>query len=83
MTGTSLVVQWLGLGAFPAGLGTKIPHAVCWGQNFFKRRGFHGGSEVKNPRANAGDTGSIPDPGGFPHASEQLSQCSTTTEAVL
>ena len=41
MTGTSLVVQWLGLGAFTAGLGTKIPHAVCWGQNFFKRRGFH------------------------------------------
>ena len=64
MTGTSLVVQWLGLGAFTAGLGTKIPHAVCWGQNFFKRRGFHGGSEIKNPPANAGDTGSIPDPGG-------------------
>ena len=27
--------------------------------------GFPGGSEVKNPPANAGDTGSIPGPGRF------------------
>ena len=27
------------------------------------KRGFPGGSVVKNPPANAGDTGSIPDPG--------------------
>ena len=34
---------------------------------------FPGGSVVKNPPANAGDTDSIPDPGRYPHASEQLS----------
>ena len=28
---------------------------------------------VKNPPVNAGDTGSIPGPGRFPHAVEQLS----------
>ena len=30
-----------------------------------KSQGFPGGSVVKNPPANAGDTGSIPDPGKF------------------
>jgi len=30
-----------------------------------KSQGFPGGSVVKNPPANAGDTGSIPDPGTF------------------
>ena len=35
---------------------------------------------VKNPPANAGDTGSIPDLGRFLHALEQLSLCATTTE---
>ena len=30
-----------------------------------KYRGFHGGSVVKNPPANAGDMSSIPDPGRF------------------
>ena len=34
---------------------------------------FPGGSVVKNPPANAGDTDSIPDPGRYPHTSEQLS----------
>ena len=34
---------------------------------------FPGGSVVKNPSANAGDTDSIPDPGRYPHTSEQLS----------
>ena len=48
---------------------------------------------VKNPPANAGDTGSSPGLGrshGFepwsgkiPHAAEQLSPCATTTELVL
>ena len=28
-----------------------------------KTKGFHGGSVAKNPSANAGDTGLIPDPG--------------------
>ena len=32
---------------------------------------------VKNPPANAGDTGSSPGPGRFPHAAEQLSPCAT------
>ena len=38
LTGNSLVVQWLGLGAFTArawdlipGWGTKVPPAVCYG----------------------------------------------------
>ena len=38
---------------------------------------------VKNPPANAGDTGSIPDLGRFLHALEQLSLCATTAEPVL
>ena len=33
-----------------------------------------------NLPANAGDTGSIPGPGRFPHAAEQLGPCATTTE---
>ena len=36
---------------------------------------------VKNLPASAGDMGSIPDLGRFPHAVEQLSPCATTTEA--
>ena len=42
---------------------------------------FPGGTEVKNLPANAGDMGLIP--GLIPHAAEQLSLCSTTTEPVL
>ena len=46
-------------------------------------RGFSGGSVVKNLPANAGDTGSIPDPG-RPHiAAEPLRLCTTTAEPVL
>jgi len=41
-----------------------------------------GGSAVKNPLANAGDMGLIPDPE-IPHAPEQLSLRSTTTEPVF
>ena len=37
--------------------------------------GFPGGSLVKNPQANAGDTGSIPWSRKIPHAMEQLSPC--------
>ena len=43
-------------------------------------RDFPGGAVVKNLPANAGDTGSSPGPGRFPHAVEQLSLCTTTTE---
>ena len=42
-----------------------------------------GGTVVKNPPANAGDTGSIPGLGKIPHATEQLNPCATTTEPVL
>ena len=41
---------------------------------------FPGGAVVKNPPANAGDTGSKPWSGKIPHAAEQLSPCATTTE---
>ena len=51
--------------------------------------GLPSGSVVKNSPANAGDTGSIPDLGGIehvsekiPHALEQLSPCTTTTDSV-
>ena len=44
--------------------------------------GFPGGSMVKNPPANAGGLGSIPDPG-RPHIpAGQLSPCAITTEPV-
>ena len=47
------------------------------------KRDFPGGTVVKNPPANAGDTGSIPWSGKIPHAAEQLSLCATTTEPAL
>ena len=46
-------------------------------------QGFPGGAVVRNPPANAGDTGSSPWSGKIPHAVEQLSPCTTTTEPVL
>ena len=46
-------------------------------------QGFRDGSLVNNPPAKAGDTGSIPDPGRFPHAEQQLSRHVTTVEPVL
>ena len=42
------------------GWGTEIPQAAWHGKSN-KSRGFPGGSVVKNPPANAGDIGSIPD----------------------
>ena len=44
--------------------------------------GFLGGSVVKNPPANAGDMGWIPDLGRS-HIMEQLSPCARITEPVL
>ena len=38
---------------------------------------------VKNLPASAGDMGSSPCQGRFPHAAEQLSPCATTTEARM
>ena len=38
---------------------------------------------VKNPPSNAGDTGSSPGLGRFPHAMEHLSPYATTTEPAL
>ena len=46
-------------------------------------RDFPGGTVVKNPPANAGDTGLSPWSGKIPHAVEQLSPCITTTEPAL
>ena len=35
-------------------------------QHIDDEQGFPGGSMANNPPANAGDTGSVPDPGRFP-----------------
>ena len=43
---------------------------------------FTGGTVVKNPPANAGDTDSVPGPGRS-RAVKQLSPCATITEPVL
>ena len=49
-----------------------------------KVRGFLGGPVVKNSPSNAGDAGSIPGRGTkIPHATEQLSPCTTTTKPAL
>ena len=48
-----------------------------------KDKGFPGGAVVKNPPANAGDTGFEAWSGKIPHAAEQLSPRATTTEAFL
>ena len=48
-----------------------------------KFQDFPGGAVVKNPSASAGDMGSSPGPGRFPHVAKQLSPCATTTEPVL
>ena len=45
--------------------------------------GFPGGSVVKNPPANSGDTGSIPGLGRSHIAMVQSSPCATPTESVL
>ena len=45
--------------------------------------GLPGGPVVKNLPCNAGDAGSINWSGEIPHAAEQLSPCTTTTEPVL
>ena len=47
-----------GPGSIP-GRGTKIPQALWHGQKTNKQD-FPGGAVVKNPPANAGDTGLIP-----------------------
>ena len=44
---------------------------------------FPGGLVVKNLPARAGDRSSIPGPGKIPHATEQLSSCTTTAEPGL
>ena len=46
-------------------------------------RDFPGGAEVKNPPAIAGDNGFEPWSGKIPHATKQLSLCTTTTEPAL
>ena len=44
---------------------------------------FSGGTVVKSPPANAGRHGFKPWSRKIPHAAEQLSLCTTTTEPVL
>ena len=46
-------------------------------------KGSPGGSVVKNPPANAGGMGSIPDRRKISRAVKQLSPCTTATEPVL
>ena len=81
-------------GKLPQGLWTVVHHPFCplwpWRPDCGVRTqqesilGFPGGSAVKNPPVNARDTGSIPDWGTkIPHATEQLSPCSTTTKPVV
>ena len=43
--------------------GTDTDTYTYAGTHRYKSRGFLGGSVVKNPPANTGDMGSIPDPG--------------------
>ena len=52
-----------------------VKKQFCWG--------FPVGAVVKNLPANAGDMGSSPWSEKIPHAAEQLSPYSTTTEPVL
>ena len=52
-------------------------------QNQDVRKGFPGSAVVKNLPANAGDMGSSPGLGRFPHAAKQLSPCATTAEPAL
>ena len=47
------------------------------------REDFLGGAVVKNPPANAGETGSSPGPGRSHMPAGQLSPCAATTEPVL
>ena len=55
---------------------TKLHQGKCM-------RGIPGGPEVKNLPCNAGNADSIPDAGTkIPHASGQLSPCTTTREAA-
>ena len=48
-----------------------------------QEEGFPFGSVVKNPPANAGDTGSVPGPGRPYMPLSNLSPCATTTEPAL
>ena len=100
----SLAVQWLGLCASTAGglgsipgWGTKIlqAHGVTKKIKKKKKKGFPGGTVVKNPPANVADTGSSPGLGrshipqsNSAHEPQLLnlrvwSLCSTAREATL
>ena len=46
-------------------------------------RGFPGGAVLENPPANAGDIRFHPWSGKIPHAAEQLSPCTTSTERAF
>ena len=58
-----------------------VPHKLS--EKNLLDQNYPGGAVVKNPPANAGDTGSSPWSGKIPHAVQQLSLCTTTTEPAL
>lgn len=72
-----------------SGEGTAGRGALRRNSLYASHLGFPGASVAKNPPASAGETGSIPDPGGspipgrIPHAPEHLSPYTTTTEPAL
>ena len=78
--------QFQNLEGYPGGLPrdrTQVSHiAGRFFTSWATREALASGSVGKNP-PKEGDTGLIPDPGKVPHASEQLSLCATTAEAVL
>ena len=78
--------QFQNLEDFPGGLPrdrTQVSHiAGRFFTSWATREALPSGSVGKNP-PKEGDMGLIPDPGKVPHASEELSLCATTAEAVL
>ena len=60
-----------------------VEDGIQRGMKTYVLQDFPGGAVVKNPPANSGDMGSSPGSGKIPHATEQLSLCTTTTEPAL
>ena len=63
----------------------RVEFQICCSMNRIRKstQGFPGGAVVNNPPANAGRHGFEPWPGKIPHAVEQLSLCTATTEPAL
>ena len=72
-------VGWYGEGS-SSGL-RSLGTGHCLAMSDGHQEDFPGAPVVKNPLANAGDTGLIPSPGTkISHAPEHLCTCTTTTE---